>query len=65
MLLFNSPNRLEFKIENEFDLHSKVVEYIRRFYPNALLVANLGELQDTKSKRINSYKKGYQKSLIL
>ena len=59
--VFNSPNRLVFKIENEFDLHSKVVECARRFYPNAILVASLGKLQDTKSKRINSYKKGYQR----
>ena len=53
--------RLLFKIENEFDLHSKVVDFIRRFYPNSLLVAGLGELHDTKRKRINSYIKGYQR----
>ena len=42
--LFNSPNNLVFKIESETDLHTKVVGYIRRFYPNALLIAGLGEL---------------------
>ena len=47
----------QFKIENEFDLHIKVTQYIRRFYCDA----GLGELQDTSSKRINSYKKGCQK----
>ena len=50
-----------FKIENEFDLHTKVVQYIREFYPNAIIVAGLGELQDTPQKRINSWKKGYTK----
>ena len=50
-----------FKIENETDLHCKLVEYIRRFYPKAIIVAGLGELQDTCSKRIYSWKKGYTK----
>lgn len=50
--LFDNPNNLMFKIENETDLHSKVVEYIRRLYPEAI-VGGLGELQNTCSKRIN------------
>ena len=50
-----------FKIENEMDLHTKVVELIRNFYPDALLVPGLGENQDTSEKRINSWKKGYQR----
>ena len=50
-----------FKIENEFGLHTKVVEYIRRFYPESIIVATLGENQDTSTKRINSWKIGYQK----
>ena len=50
-----------FKIEDEFDLHRKVVEYLRRFYPNLLFTAGLGELQTTSSKRIKSWQKGYQK----
>lgn len=32
-------------------------------YPNALVIAGLGELQDTSAKRINSSKKGYMKGL--
>ena len=55
---FNSPNKLVFKIENEADLHKKVVEYLRRSYPNAIMIAGLGELQDTKNKHIESYMKG-------
>ena len=50
-----------FKIENEYDLHTKVAQYIRRFYSNVLLIAGLGELQDTSSKRPKSYRKRYQK----
>ena len=59
--LFDNPNNNMFKIENETDLHCKVVHYIRRFYPKAIIVAGLDELQDTCSKRINSWKKGYIK----
>ena len=50
-----------FKIENETDLHCKVVHLIRNYYPKALIVAGLGENQDTPSKRIASWKKGYTK----
>ena len=46
-----------FKIENETDLHCKVVHLIRNYYPKALIVARLGENQDTPSKRIHSWKK--------
>ena len=57
--VFGNPNNKMFKKENEMDLHCKVVELIRNFYPNALLVPGLGENQDTPDKRINSWKKGY------
>ena len=50
-----------FKIENEMDLHCKVVHLIRNFYPEAIMVPGLGENQDTPDKRINSWKKGYLK----
>ncbi len=46
-------------LRNESDLHHKVVHFIRRFYPQALLVAGLGELQDSAEKRLYSYKCGY------
>ena len=46
---------------NETDLHYKVVDMIRRFYPDTILVAGLGELQDTGDKRLDSYKKGYMR----
>ena len=50
-----------FKIENELDLHKKVIDYIRRFHNNLILVVGLGENQDTAGKRIQSWQKGYQK----
>ena len=31
----------------------------RRYYPDTILVAGLGENQDTDDKRLDSYKKGY------
>ena len=45
--LFDNPNNKMFKIENEMDLHTKVVELIRNFYPDSILVPGLGENQDT------------------
>ena len=50
-----------FKIENETDLPCKVVHLIRYYYPIDLIVAGLGENQDTPLKRIDSWKKGYTK----
>ena len=41
---------------NETDLHYKVVEFIRRFWMEAIIVPGLGELQDTSTKRQDSLK---------
>ena len=54
-------SRLCFKIMDECDLHIKVISYIRNNHPNAILCAGLGELQDSSTKRIEAYKKGYMK----
>ena len=45
---------LTFNIQSEYDLHKKVVDYIRNHHPKALLTASLGENQ-------RSYNMGYQK----
>ena len=50
-----------FKIENETDLHCKIVHLLGNYYSKAVIVAGLGENQDTPSKRIDSWKKGYTK----
>ena len=59
--LFDNARNKMIMISNETDLHYKVVDMIRRFYPDSILVAGLGELQDTEDKRLDSYKKGYMK----
>ena len=55
----NYNDRLTFKIENENDLHTKVVSFMKRRFPNIIFTATLGENQDTSKKRIESYNKGY------
>ena len=59
--LFDSPWNKMIMIGNETDLHYKVVDVIRRYYPDTILVAGLGENQDTENKRLDSYKKGYMR----
>ena len=57
--MFDSPWNKMIMISNEKELHYKVVNLIRNFYPDSILVAGLGENQDTEEKRLDSYKKGY------
>ena len=52
-------NALTFKIENETDLHVKVVSFLKKRYPHSLFTVTLGENQDTAFKRIDSFMKGY------
>ena len=46
-------------IESEYDLHCKVVSFIRNKYCEALMIAGLGENQRTENLRLSSWKKGY------
>ena len=50
---------LTFKIENETDLHVKVVSFLKKRFPHSLFMATLGENQCTGAMRIDSYRKGY------
>ena len=50
---------LIFKIENEMDLHVKVIHFLKKRFMHSLFTATLGENQCTSAMRINSYKKGY------
>ena len=59
--LFDSPWNKMIMIGNETDLHYKVVDLIRRYYPDSILLAGLGENHDTEDKRLDSYKKGYMR----
>ena len=52
-------NMLTFKIENEIDLHVKVVSFFKKRYPHSLLTITLGENQNSTIKRIESHRKGY------
>ena len=52
-------NTLTFKIENEMDLHVKVVSSLKKRYPHSIFTVTLGENQDTVHKRIDSFKKRY------
>ena len=52
-------NALTFKIENETDLHVKVVSFLKKRYPHSIFTVTLGENQDTVRKRIDSFMKGY------
>ena len=54
-------NALTFKIENENDLHIKVVSFLKKRFPHSIFVTALGENQDTSIKRIGSFNKGYMK----
>ena len=52
---------LTFNIQSQYDLHKKVVNYIRNHHPKALLIASLGENQINNNMRLRSYNMGYQK----
>ena len=52
--------KLTFKIESEFDLHTKTVDFIKNFYPNTLMTVCNPELSnDTADKRIKCAQLGY------
>ena len=44
---------------NETDLHYVIIRYIRKYHPDALVIAGLGEYQDTVQRRSDAYHKGY------
>ena len=56
---FYDVNGNKISIEVEYDLHCKVVDFIRNKYGEALMIAGLGENQRTESIRITAWKKGY------
>ena len=47
-------------INNERDLHYKVIDYIRKFIKEAIIIPGLGEHQYTHSLRSDAYLKGYE-----
>ena len=59
--LSDNPHNHMIMTGNETQLHYKVVDLIRKFYSDSIVVASLGENQDTEDKRLDSYKKGYMR----
>ena len=47
-------------INNERDLHYKVVDYIKKYIKEAIIIPGLGEHQYTSNLRSDAYFKGYQ-----
>ena len=48
-------------ITNETELHCRTVNYIRTYHKSVILAPGLGEIQDCQSKRIQAWRKGYQR----
>ena len=55
------PKRVTFKIETEYDLHTKVVSFLKKQFPQSIFLASLGEMQDSDEKRIKAFNLGYMK----
>lgn len=55
---------LTFNMQTEFDLHTKVVHFMKKRFPECLFTVSLGENQDTSEKRIRSYNMGYIKGNV-
>ena len=53
------PSAYRVKIENETDLHVKVVSFLKKRFWHSLVTTTLGENQCTSAMRIDSYRKGY------
>ena len=45
-------NTLTFKIENEMDLHVKVVSFLKKRYPHSLFTVTLGETKILSIKEL-------------
>jgi hypothetical protein len=46
-------------INTEHDLHKRIIAWVRRFYPQLIVIPGLGELQTTDGARIQAWQKGY------
>ena len=50
----------QYEMLNETDLHCKIIDFIRKYYPQAIIIPGLGELQITSNMRIDAWQKGYK-----
>ena len=46
-------------IRSETGLHYRVVSFVKKYYPDVLMSAAVGENQDTSQKRIDAWRKGF------
>ena len=51
----------QYTMHDEYDLHVRLVKFIREYFPHLILIPGLGEHQTTSNLRINSYVKGYRR----
>ena len=56
---FNGNHQIYIKTER--DLHTRIVAWIRKFFPELMLIPGLGELQTTDESRMEAWAKGYTK----
>ena len=56
-----SHTKQQLSLMDEKDLHYKVIDFLHTYHQDAIIVAGLGELQDTSEKRIDAWRKGYTK----
>ena len=47
------------RINDETDLHKQVVQFIKKYAPDAVIIPGLGEYQFNSTIRTNCYDKGY------
>ena len=52
-------NNNQININTEYDLHRRVIAWIRRFHPQLIVIPGLGEMQTTDNMRIQAWQKGY------
>ena len=57
-LLININDNQRMSITNEDDLHKKVIHFINKFYPHAIVISGCIN-QSTDKLRLQSYSKGY------
>jgi len=50
----------QIQILNETNLHYKVIDFIRKYYPDAIIIPGLGEHQITTKSRSDAFYKGYK-----
>ena len=56
----NTPVHQQIQLLNEYDLHVKLIDFIRKYLIDPIIAPGLGELQTTTRARSEAYLKGYK-----